>query len=203
MVYKDYFFKKKRSYEDAEINNVIEFCERTGLLKLFSERKIKNLVDYCIGIEVGIGTNGRKNRSGIIMEGIMEWHVKNICEKLKLDYISQGTKAKVLERWGIELPSDKSDRAHDFIINDNGRLFIIETNFYTGQGSKLKSTAGEYQSLYEFFIEKETINNFVWITDGTGWLTAKRHLRETFDKIDYLFNIKLISEGALEEILRK
>lgn len=202
-IYKDYFFKKKKGYTDTEINNVIEFCEHTGLLGLFSERKIKNLVDYCIGIEVGIGTNGRKNRSGTIMEGIMEWHVKNVCEKLGLDYISQGTKTKVSERWGIELPTDRSDRTHDFIINNNGKLFIIETNFYSGQGSKLKATAGEYQSLYEFLIEKETINNFIWITDGIGWITAKRHLRETFDKIDYLFNIKLISEGTLEEVLGK
>ena len=154
-VYKDYFFRKKAVYSDEEIEDIIEFCHLSGFLKLLQEKKIKNLVDYCIGMEVGIGTNGRKNRSGDIMEGIMDWHIKNTCDKLNLQYIKQGTRKDTIEKWGINLPLDRSNRVHDFIINKDGKLAIVETNFYSVSGSKLKATAGEYQELHKFYMEKK------------------------------------------------
>ncbi|NMB27352.1 MAG: restriction endonuclease [Tissierellia bacterium] len=201
-VYKEYFFRKKSKYSDEEIDDIIEFCQLSGFLKLFKKKKIKNLVDYCIGMEVGIGTNGRKNRSGDIMEGIMDWHVKNTCDKLNLQYIKHGNKMDTMKNWGINLPIDEANRIHDFIINRDGKLVIIETNFYSASGSKLKATVGEYQELYKFLKDKEEIDSFIWITDGIGWETTQSSLKEAFGILDYLFNIKLVSEGALEEVLK-
>ncbi len=201
-VYKEYFFRKKSKYSDEEIDDIIEFCQLSGFLKLFKKKKIKNLVDYCIGMEVGIGTNGRKNRSGDIMEGIMDWHVKNTCDKLNLQYIKHGNKMDTMKNWGINLPIDEANRIHDFIINRDGKLVIIETNFYSASGSKLKATVGEYQELYKFLKDKEEIDSFFWITDGIGWETTQSSLKEAFGILDYLFNIKLVSEGALEEVLK-
>lgn len=34
---------------------------------MFQSRKIKNLVDYVFGVEVGLDTHSRKNRSGELM----------------------------------------------------------------------------------------------------------------------------------------
>ncbi len=201
-VYKEYFFRKKSKYTDEEIDDIIDFCQLSGFLKLLEDRKIKNLVDYCIGMEVGIGTNGRKNRSGDIMEGIMDWHIKNTCEKLNLQYIKQGTRKDTMAKWGIKLPIDRANRIHDFIINKDGKLVIIETNFYSVSGSKLKATAGEYQELHKFLNDKEEVHSFIWITDGIGWQKTQGSLKEAFTILDYLFNIKLVSHGALEEILR-
>ena len=175
-VYKEYFFRKKSKYTDEEIDDIIEFCQLSGFLKLLEDRKIKNLVDYCIGMEVGIGTNGRKNRSGDIMEGIMDWHIKSTCMKSNLKYIKQGTRKDTMEKWGINLPIDKINRIHDFIINRDGKLVIIETNFYSTSGSKLKATAGEYQELHKFLKNKEEIDSFIWITDGIGWETTQGSL---------------------------
>ena len=50
------------------VEGVIQFVHETGLDEVFKSRKIKNLVDYVFGIETGLDTNARKNRSGHIME---------------------------------------------------------------------------------------------------------------------------------------
>ncbi len=201
--YKNYSFKKKEKYSSEEINDIVEFCERIGLLHLFENKKIKNLVDYCIGLEVGIGTNGRKNRGGKIMEDIIEWHISNLCKNLKLEYMAQATKSKIYKTWKLELPVDKSSRQYDFaILNNNGRMILIETNFFSGGGSKLKSVAGEFQSLDKFLKTYRIVDKFIWITDGTGWETAKSPLQEAFINNDYIINTKMIYDGVLEEIIK-
>ena len=52
-----------KSYFQSE-TKVVEFLEGTGLADIFESRRIKNLVDYVFGIETGLDTNARKNRSG-------------------------------------------------------------------------------------------------------------------------------------------
>lgn len=46
----------------------MEYLNDTGLTEIFQDKKIKDLVDYVFGIETGLDTNARKNRSGHIME---------------------------------------------------------------------------------------------------------------------------------------
>ena len=172
------------------------------MLQLLQERKIKNLVDYCIGLEVGMGTNARKNRGGKIMEYIIEWHIRNLCSDLNLEYISQASKSKINSKWNLTLPVDKSSRQYDFaILNNNNKLVLIETNFFSGGGSKLKSVAGEFQALDLFLKEQELIDKFIWITDGIGWTTSKLPLQEAFIHNDYVINNKMIFDGVLEEII--
>lgn len=200
--YKNFCFETKKKYSSQEINDIVEFCDKVGLLYLFENKKIKNLVDYCIGLEVGIGTNGRKNRGGKIMEDIIEWHVKTLCDNLKLEYISQATKSKINDKWKIALPVDKSSRQYDFaILNNYNKLILIETNFFSGGGSKLKSVAGEFQSLDSFLKTQDIVDKFIWITDGIGWNTAKLPLKEAFISTDYIINTRMIFDGILEEII--
>ncbi len=200
--YKNYSFIRKERYTQSEIYNIVEFCDNLGLLQLLKERKIKNLVDYCIGLEVGIGTNSRKNRSGKIMEDIIEWHIKSVCNKLNLEYINQATKSKIKNIWNLDLPLDKSSRQYDFAILKNNKLILIETNFFSGGGSKLKSVAGEFQSLDLFLKSHEIIDKFIWITDGIGWTTAKTFLKEAFINNDFIINTKMIFDGILDEIIK-
>ena len=51
----------------SSATKVVEFLNETGLAEVFNSRRIKNLVDYVFGIETGLDTNARKNRSGHIM----------------------------------------------------------------------------------------------------------------------------------------
>jgi type II restriction enzyme len=59
--------------------------------------------------------------------------------------------------------------------------------------------AGEFVTLHEQL--KSTSATFVWITDGLGWKTTRRQLEDSFGSIDHIINLRLLSEGALEEII--
>ncbi len=194
--YDTFDFGKPEKIEKAK---VVEFTKSTGFLELLQNKRIKNIVDYIIGVEVGLDSNGRKNRGGKSMETIVEFFIKDICYRIGLDYIKEASATKVAKRWGLKLKVDKSSRRVDFAINNNNQLFLIETNFYGGGGSKLKSTAGEYKSMFDFW--KSDGHEFVWITDGYGWNSTRLPLQETFDHIDYILNLDMISKGLLEDII--
>lgn len=78
-------------------------------------------------------------------------------------------------------------------------MYLIETNFYGGGGSKLKSTAGEYRTLFDYISSQG--HQFIWITDGLGWNNALRPLEETFNYIDYTLNLNMCSTGLLSAII--
>jgi type II restriction enzyme len=187
------------SYTKEEIKGVVEFLIKTGIGKLIEERQIKNLVDYATGVEVGLDSNGRKNRGGALMEGLVEEFVSDTCQNLGIQYFAQATSKKIKDHWNIEVIVDKSSRQLDFAINNNGKLFFIECNFYGGGGSKLKSTATEYIEMNRYW-NKQGIE-FIWITDGAGWNSTLKPLREYFDKADYLLNLEMLKENTLHTIL--
>lgn len=197
--YEDFSFEKKENLSDTEISRAVRFAQKSGLLKIFKDKTVKNVVDYTIGIEVGLDSNGRKNRGGTAMEKVTEAFVKELCNKHGLHYIKEATSEKVLEKWGLKLKVDKSSRRFDFAVYNGKSLYLIETNYYGGGGSKLKSTAGEYKALYDFLTKDG--HKFVWVTDGIGWQSTSRPLEETFNHIDYLLNLKMLTEGLLEGII--
>jgi type II restriction enzyme len=187
-------------YTDSEINDIVEFVIKTGFGDLILKKQIKNFVDYATGVEVGLDSNGRKNRGGTLMESLVEEFVADTCENLNLQYLAQATSKKIKEQWNIDVAVDKSSRQLDFAINNNGKLFFIECNFYGGGGSKLKSTATEYIEMNRYW-NKQGID-FIWITDGAGWKSTLKPLREYFDKADYLINLELLRENILNSIVQ-
>ncbi|MGE0792875.1 MAG: type II restriction endonuclease [Candidatus Woesearchaeota archaeon] len=190
----------------VELNNelkedLIKFFDESGLKQIFQDKNIKNVVDYCFGVEVGMDTNARKNRTGTSMESIVEAILEKFCKNNKLDFISQATQKKIKEKWNFDISLDKTNRIFDFAVfsKTKNKLFLFETNFYGGGGSKLKSTAGEYQYLFDF-LKGQNID-LIWVTDGIGWKTTTKSLFETFLHNDYLFNIELVKQGILKEII--
>src|SRR3989339_953979 len=197
LVYEDYDFTKEK-LSDEDIEKYLIFVKETGLKDLIINKKIKNLVDYMIGVEAGLDSNGRKNRGGKSMEDIVEHFIKDICLNKKLRYLKEANADKIKSEFGCNVPVDKSSRRYDFVINKGKEIIIVETNFYSGGGSKLKSTAGEYRNLFDVLDGKF---RFVWITDGDGWKSTHRPLRETFDHNDYVVNLKMVEQGILGSIL--
>lgn len=195
-IHLDFF---KIEYTDSEIKIIVEFLIKTGLGKLIHDKKIKNFVDYATGVEVGLDSNGRKNRGGTLMESLVEEFVSDTCKKLGLKYIAQANAQKIKTEWNINVKVDKSSRNLDFAINKNGKLYFIECNFYGGGGSKLKSTATEYIEMNRYW-NKQGIE-FIWVTDGAGWKSTLKPLREYFDKADYLLNLEMLKNNALGGIL--
>lgn len=197
--YEDFSFEEKKTLSDSEISKAVRFSQKSGLLKIFKDKTVKNVVDYTIGIEVGLDSNGRKNRGGTAMEKVTENFVKELCNSNSFTYIKEATAEKVLEQWGLKLKVDKSSRRFDFAVYNGKRLYLVETNYYGGGGSKLKSTAGEYKALYDFLTKDG--HKFVWVTDGIGWKKTSRPLEETFNHIEYLLNLKMLTEGLLEDLI--
>ncbi len=196
---KQYIFYNKIT-ENIKSELLIFFRE-SGLKDIFKNRYIKNLVDYCFGVEVGFDTNARKNRTGTLMENIVSNHLKAFCNKNRnFIYIEQATQKRIKESFNYKIEIDKNSRRFDFALYNsiNNQLFLIEVNYYSGGGSKLKATAGEYKSLNDF-IKSQNIE-FIWITDGKGWLTAINSLEETFNHNNYVINLNMIKNGILDKI---
>jgi type II restriction enzyme len=197
LIYEDFDFSKKDP-SDGDIEKYLTFVKGTGLKKLIASRKIKNLVDYMVGVEAGLDSNGRKNRGGRAMEDIVEVFVSDVCRKMGYRYLKEADARKIKAELGYDVPVDRSSRRYDFVIDNWAELFIIETNFYGGGGSKLKSTAGEYRNLFDVLSGK---HKFIWITDGYGWKGTAKPLRETFDHNDYLFSLSMLEKGVLGSLL--
>jgi len=195
---KNYDFSNENLTE-AQIKDLVTFVINSGLAEILKNKQVKNLVDYTIGVEVGLDSNGRKNRSGSTMEGIVEVFIEECCQINNAEYIIQATADKINTKWNLPVTMDQSARIIDFAINKNGRLYFIEVNFYSGGGSKLKSTATEYCEMYERY-HKQGIE-FIWITDGAGWHSTENPLREYFDKSDYLLNLEMLRNGILKKII--
>jgi type II restriction enzyme len=192
-------FAKSRFREEQ--SKYIDFMTKTGLFNLMKDRKIRNLYDYVVGIEVGLDTNARKNRGGDLMSKI----VSDYFDKQKIKYEKEVMTSDLERRFGLNLSpitnNGQSSKRFDFVIENKGVIYGIEVNFYSGGGSKLNETARSYK---EIALSSKHIKNFkfVWITDGAGWNTAKRNLQETFDIHDEIFNLRDLRDGKFDELLQ-
>lgn len=188
------------SSNEHNAEKYFEFFDKSGLIRLFTKEGIKNLVDYVMGVEVGLDSNGRKNRSGALMEEIVGAFLFDFCNKNGFEYLSQARASTIKAKWGFDVKVDKTERSFDFAIYNakTKKLKLFEANFYNGGGSKLKAVCGEFRSLYDEL--KAQGIDFVWITDGLGWKTAKRPLEETYNHNEYVFNLTMLESGVLDEL---
>lgn len=193
------FFDFSGTEKDSE--KYYEFLEKSGLARLFQKDGVKNLVDYVMGIEVGLDSNGRKNRGGSLMEEIVESFISELCNKNGFEYLSQARATVIKSKWGVDVKVDKSERSFDFAVFNpkNKKVKLFEVNFYNGGGSKLKAVCGEFKSLYTEL--KEQNIDFIWITDGLGWFTTKRPLEETYNHNEYVFNLNMLEAGILDKLV--
>ncbi|WP_459201926.1 type II restriction endonuclease [Methanococcus sp. CF] len=198
-----YNFNKIKTVDNDLADKYYRFAKETGIEKLFVDKEVTNLMDYVFGVEVGLDTNARKNRTGKSMEDKLENVLKAISEEnQEIEYITQATASQIKKAFGIDINVDKNNRKFDFAVkNGNGHLTIVEVNFYEGGGSKLKATAGEYKTIEDLINSQN--HTFVWITDGFGWKTAKNPLEETINHNNYVLNLKMVSDGLLERIILK
>lgn len=201
-VEKDFYFKfKKPNYSSEEY---ADFMEKSGVFDLLSNHLVANLFDYVTGVEVGMDTNGRKNRTGHTMENIVQSYLEQEGFVMGVNLYKEIYQNEVEELFNVDLSAitneGNTSKRFDFVIKRDSIVYLIETNFYSGGGSKLNETARSYKMITE---EAKTIPNveFVWFTDGQGWFQAKKNLRETFEVLPYLYNINDLKNGILKELL--
>ncbi|HFR3403435.1 TPA: type II restriction endonuclease [Streptococcus suis] len=190
--------------DEDRIVDYTNFVEATGLLDFLQKKANRSLVDYVYGVEAGLDSNARKNRSGTTMEGILERTVARVCKEYGLEFKAQATAPFIKDNWGIEVPVDKSERRFDVAVfsKDKHKVWLIETNYYGGGGSKLKAVAGEFTELSQFVTKSTDDVNFVWVTDGQGWKTAHLPLAEAFGYITHVFNLDMLKQGYLYDLFR-
>jgi dpnII restriction endonuclease len=199
---KEYNFNfKKMNYS---VDEYVEFMDRNGLFNLLKNHLVNNLVDYLTGVEVGLDSNARKNRTGHTMENLVEQYIIQAGFIKNSTYFKEMYKTDIEKKWGIDLSAisnyGKTEKRFDFVIKTDDQIYGIEVNFYSGGGSKLNETARSYKNIA---LEAEHIDgfSFVWFTDGEGWHSAKRNLQETFDVMDNIYNINDLTDNVLDIII--
>lgn len=199
---------EKLKYNFTNINDIEllkKFMRKTGLFDLISNHLVNNLVDYATGVEVGLGSNGRKNRGGHLMEDVLQGFIEKEGFKLNQTYFKEMYLKDIESKWNIDLSSlsnlGKVAKRFDYVVKTQNCIYAFETNFYSSSGSKLNETARSYKMIAE---ESKNIKGFafIWVTDGLGWVDARNNLEETFDSMENIYNIKDLSNGKLKELLK-
>ena len=181
------------------------FMQKTGLFDLISNHIINNLVDYVTGVETGLDSNGRKNRTGHTMENLVESYIKKAGFVKDENYFKEMYIHQITEKWSMDLSAisnqGKMEKRFDYVIKTPNMIYGIETNFYGSGGSKLNETARSYKTLA---LETDTIDGFtfVWFTDGKGWTSARHNLEETFDVMEHIYNIDDMENGIIQEVFK-
>lgn len=170
----------------SSVDGVMKFIEDTGLDKVFKNKEVKDLVDYVFGVETGLDTNARKNRSGEITETL----VARIFDNAGIKYREQ-VSSKEFPAISAVLGADQ--KVFDFAISSKGKTYLMEVNFYSGGGSKLNEVARSYTDVAPK-VNGVPEFEFVWITDGVGWTSARNKLEEAFAAIPSIYNLTTISE---------
>jgi type II restriction enzyme len=168
------------------VDGVMEFIENTGLADIFRDKKINDLVDYVFGIETGLDTNARKNRSGHVMENA----VANIFRQNNIPFRQEVYSTEWPE---LQQVLGDDEKRFDFVVTTPNKTYLIEVNFYSGGGSKLNEVARSYSDISP---KINSVNGFefVWITDGIGWKSAKNKLQEAYSIIPSIYNLTTIND---------
>lgn len=196
-------------YRFDEMNYSVEqykvFMRKTGLFDMIANHIVNNLVDYALGVETGLDSNGRKNRGGHQMEQLVESYIQKAGFVKGDTYFKEMYLSEVENRWEIDLSAlsnqGRARKRFDFVVKTDSMIYAVETNFYggTGGGSKLNETARSYKMLAQ---EAGTVDGFtfVWMTDGTAWRNARGNLRETFDVLDTIYSIDDMENGIMTKL---
>lgn len=186
------------------LEQYVIFMRKTGLFNLLESQLIGNLMDYVLGIEVGLDSNGRKNRGGHLMEDLVESFIQKSGFIKNETYFKEMTIKEITSKWNLDLSNisnnGKTEKRFDFVIKTPNMVYGIETNFYKTSGSKLNETARSYKNLATESHEVEGFT-FIWFTDGLGWNNARHNLEETFDAMEHIYNINDLEKGILENII--
>lgn len=170
---------------------VMTFLNETGLADVLKNKDIKNLVDYVFGVEAGLDTHARKNRSGDIIELLLH-------RILTANGIEHRREVYSREFPAIKEALGTDEKRFDFVIKTKRCTYLIEVNFYSGGGTKLNEVARSFSGIAPKVNSVEGFE-FVWVTDGQGWNSARNKLEEAYNEIDRMYNFESLG-NFLEEV---
>lgn len=190
-----------RDIDTKNIEHYIKFIHESGLTRCLQKGLRKSVHDYAVGVEAGMDSNGRKNRSGDMGEMYLEKVLNAIADER--NWIAHGqTTAKLVKKWhDIDLEDTFANRRFDGSLFNPQRekLYLFEVNNFNSGGSKSKASATEFKDLHDRF--SRTNHEFIYITDGKGWDSDKSHLIEAMEYIGKVFNYQMVEDGYLKDFL--
>lgn len=176
--------------------NIVNFCSKAGILTLLSN--VNDLFDYLTGVEVGLDSNARKNRSGLFMEKIVSKLLNELQSELGFKLYSQKLFSKVTE---ISTPKTFAKRRFDHFIVKDSLGINIEVNVYNVSGSKPQEIVDSY---IERAMELKKLGMFfIWVTDGPAWAFMDNQLKKAFTEIDFILNLHFVNAGFLRYVLQR
>jgi type II restriction enzyme len=191
-----------RTLSPEEVEDLVQFFSRTGLQEFFESRLHQSLQDYLLGVEVGLDTHARKNRSGAFMEHILRPVIEEANRQLLRPFTILAQRPfAALHEYRFPVPAPLEHRRADWILfrEADQKLVNIETNFYTETGSKPQEIVDAYIDRSRNL--KSYGFTFIWITDGEGWKGQYHQIHKGFRELDFLLNLSMARRGFLQEIL--
>jgi|LDZR01.1.fsa_nt_gi type II restriction enzyme len=185
---------KPSQVNKSNVAQIIEFSRKSGILDLFQE--VKDIHDYLLGVEVGLDTNARKNRSGDIFEKMCQQKIKKLISTKNFIVIENDSNFSL---YPIVSKGRSKGKTHDIVIyKDKSPILVIECNFYNVTGSKPISIAESYIEMNR--AAQENGLDFLWVTDGPAWHHMKEPLLRSMKEIDWILNFRMLD--LITKILR-
>jgi len=170
-------------WEELTLEKVTKLIFESDLVQYLTNGQIKNLKDYCLGLEVGLGTYGRKNVGGQIMEKAVE----NLLNKYQIEYHKQ-----VPVNFQVN-----GKKLFDFQIKLGNKEYYLETSFFNVSGSKVSEVIRSYQGVLNKANNNEI--NFCWILDGEALKSVKEILKEIYLKNkDFMFTLASFEQWLMK-----
>lgn len=183
----------------SEIESFWSLIEKSGANALFGT--IKNFRDYVLGVEAGMDTHARKNRSGNAMELLLAPLMTQIKEDLNLTLFSQKKFSAIEKESKIVFPELLRNKKSDFLFVQDSKSVNIEVNYFFDSGSK--------QEIINSYIDRQAKlksmgSTFVLITDGQAWnKSINNELDSGFEALEYVLNLSFVRRGFLNMILKR
>lgn len=195
-----YSFNRKREEKltKEEIESFWNLIDKSGSAELFST--IKNFKDYIFGVEVGMDTNARKNRSGNAMELILAPLMEQTKIEFGLTLFTQKQFGSVEKEIGVSFPKLLKNKKFDFLFAKNSKVLNVEVNYFFEGGSK--------QEIINSYIDRQnklkTVGaEFMLITDGQAWnRNINNELDSGFSSLDFILNLSFVRRGFFDEVSR-
>ncbi len=180
------------------------FLRKVGFFNIFQNGPI-DLPSYFLGVEVGLDSNARKNRSGKLMESYVK---KKLIESRWAEgneWASQVKSNKIQNYFNISFIQNKEKRKNkqfDFVLVTKKHIYLIETNFFNSNGSKINSMLGRFQKMADDVNNdyKSTTHeiHFVWVTDGQHLKSDLGGFEDAYKKIEIILNIKNLDNNVFD-----
>lgn len=177
---------KKYGFDKKE--TVFDFLVESGLREnLFMNNRYKNVLDYILGLEVGLSSNDKKNYTGTWMMN----QIANLLKENDIKFRKEVPYKEIIDANRIK------DKTFDFVFNKDDVTYCLEVNFFNTSGSKINSEAERFIELNKELQNYEDIE-FIWVTDGIGLKKNQTSINKAMKSIGNLYNLTTFDEFLKE-----